>query len=166
MDNFIEKQFSPFLAAYINSSDNELALEALKAAKGLVNYYPLDDLIQPLTNALQHKNKDVAYLALDVLRMKPDREKVSSIAPAEYKKLVLETVIPFLFTCFESRSDEVALNAITVVNALNKDAELEEVLFNPLEKILQHKNKQIAHLALDIIRGMSARKEINIFEGV
>lgn len=164
MDNFIEKQFSPFLATYINSSDNELALEALKAAKGLVNYYPMDDLIQPLTNALQHKNKDVAYLALDVLRMK--REKVGSIAPAEYKKLVLETVVPFLFTCFESRMVEVVLNAMTVVNSLNKDAELEEVLFDPLEKLLQHKNKQIAHLALDMIRGMSARKEITIFEDV
>lgn len=165
MDNFIEKQFIPLLSTYINSSDNELALEALKAARGIVNYYPADDLIQPLTSALQHKNRDVAYLALDVLRMKTDREKVTSLVPAEYKKLVLDVVIPFLLTCFKSLSDEVVLNAMNVINAIKKD-EIEEVLFDPMEKLLQHKNKQIAHLALDIIRGMGARKEIHVFEGV
>ncbi len=165
MDNFIEKQFIPLLGNYINSSDNELALEALKAARGIVNYYPVADLIQPLTNALQHKNKDVAYLALDVLRMKTGGEKAASLVPAEYKKLVLDVVTPFLFTCLGSVSDEVVLNSMNVLNAIKKD-EIEEVLFDPMAKLLQHKNKQIAHLALDIIRGMGVRKEIHVFEVV
>lgn len=100
MEDFIEKHFIPLLYTCINSSDNELALEALKAAKTLVNYYPLDNLVQPLNNALLHKNKDVAELALEVLRTARSLEKVSPIAPSEYKKLLLDVVIPFLFGYF------------------------------------------------------------------
>ncbi|MDD5473454.1 MAG: hypothetical protein PHU34_04815 [Candidatus Methanoperedens sp.] len=165
MDNFIEKQFIPLLGKYMNSSDNELALEALKAARGIVNYYPVDDLIQPLTNALQHKNKDVAYLALDVLRMRTGGEKAVSLVSSEYKKLMSDVVTPFLFTCLESVSDDIVLNSMNAISGIKKD-EVEEVLFDPIAKLLQHKNKQIAHLALDIIRGMGVRKEIHVFEVV
>lgn len=100
MDDFIKQHFIPLLSTSINSSDNELALEALRAAKALIDYYPLDDLVQSLDNALMNKNKDVAHLALDILRMKRSSDSVSSIAPAEYKKLLLDIVLPFLFTSF------------------------------------------------------------------
>ncbi len=100
MDDFIEKHFIPLLSTCINSSDNQLARDALKAAKELVDYYSLDDLVQSLNNALLHKDKDVAYLALDVLRTRHSRENISAVATSEYKKLLLEVVIPFIFTSF------------------------------------------------------------------
>lgn len=100
MDDFIEKHFIPILCTCINSSDNELVLDALKTAKALANYYPLDDLLQCLNSTLLHKNEDVAYLALEVLRMRHSKESVGSIAPSDYKKLLLEVVIPFLFASF------------------------------------------------------------------
>jgi len=100
MDDFIEKHFIPLLSTCINSSDDQLALDALKAANELVNYYSLDNLVQSLNNALLHKSKDVAYFALEVLRMKRSQESITSIAPSEYKKLLLDVVIPFLFTSF------------------------------------------------------------------
>ncbi len=165
MDNVIEKNVVPLLAQCINSSQNELALESLKAAKSLVYYSPLRDLTQVLNNALQHKSKDVAYVSLDVLRLIHEAEdKVKSLAPGEYKKILIDAVIPFLVTCFKSGSDDIVLNAMNASSALSNDAEISEILFNPVEQMMLHKNKQIAYLALDIIRSMNIGREIHAFE--
>jgi hypothetical protein len=166
MDNFIEKQFIPFLASYINYSDAKLALDALKTAKKMVNYYPIDDLVPPLMNALHHKNKDVAHFALDVIRMKPEIEKADPITPGESNEVLLDIVLPFLDICFEFPSDEVVLNALNISNDLSRENEIDVPLFNLLEKMMRHKTDQVAHLALDIIRGMGERRDIHIFEGV
>ncbi len=167
MDNFIGKNLIPLFSQCINSSESELALDALKAAKALVYYSPLGDLTQVLNNALQHKNKDVAYLSLDVLRLIHEAEgKAKSLTPSEYKKILKDAVVPFLVTCFRSSSDDIVLNAMDAANILSGEAEIKEILFNPIEKMMLHKNKQIAYLALDIIRGMSTGKEIHVFEGI
>lgn len=165
MDNFIEKNIVPLLAQCINSSHNELAIEALKAAKAIVYYTPLADLAQVLNNTLQHKNKDVAYTSLDILRLIHETEnKVKPLTPGEYKKILTDAVIPFLVTCFKSSSDEIALNALNATSVLSNNAEVKENLFNPVEQMMIHKNKQIAYLALDIIRNMNLGKEIHVFE--
>ncbi len=165
MDNFIEKNLVPLLSQCINSSENELALEALKAAKAFVYYNPMADLIQVLNNALQHKNKDVAYFSLDVLRLMRETEnKVKTLTPVEYKKILIDAIVPFLATCFKSGSDDIVLNAMNAASALSNDAEINENLFNPVEQMMLHKNKQIAYLALDIIRSMNIVKEIHVFE--
>lgn len=165
MDNVIEKNIVPLLAQCINSSETELALESLKAAKALVYYSPLPDLTQVLNNALQHKSKDVAYVSLDVLRLIRETEgKVKSLAPGEYKKILIDAVLPFLVTCFKSGSDDVVLNAANATSALSTDAEIGEILFSPVEQMMLHKNKQIAYLALDIIRSMNIGREIHAFE--
>lgn len=165
MENFIEKHFIRLLSVCINSSENEIALEALKAAKALVYYYPMDDLTQALNSALQHKNQEVAYLSLDVLRLKHETaNNLRNLTPGEYKKILIDVGIPFLSTCFMSVSDDIALNAMDAANALSRDSEMKGLLFDPLEKMLKHKNKQAAYLALEIIRGMNIGKEIHIFE--
>ena len=165
MDNVIEKNVVPLLAQCINSSESEIALESLKAAKALVYYSPLRDLTQVLNNALQHKSKDVAYVSLDVLRQIHEAEdKVKSLAPGEYKKILIDAVIPFLVTCFKSGSDDIVLNAMNTTSALSNEAEISEILFNPVEQMMLHKNKQIAYLALDIIRSMNIGREIHAFE--
>jgi len=165
MENVIEKNVVPLLAQCINSSESELALESLKAAKALVYYSPLRDLTQVLNNALQHKSKDVAYVSLDVLRLINEAEdKVKSLAPGEYKKILIDAVIPFLVTCFKSSSDDLVLNAMNTTSALSNEAEISEILFNPVEQMMLHKNKQIAYLALDIIRSMNIGREIHAFE--
>ncbi len=167
MENFIEKNLVPLLAQCINSSESELALESLKAAKALIYYSPMAELTQVLNDALQHKNKDVAYLSLDLLRLKHETEgKAKLLSSGEYKKILMDAINPFLVTCFKSSSDDIVLNAMNVANVLSKDAEVKEILFNPMEKMMLHKNKQIAYLALDIIRNMNVGKEIRIFEKV
>lgn len=152
MDNFIGKHFIPLLGTCINSSDSGLMLEALKAAKVLANYYPMDDLAQSLNNTMFHKNYDAARLALEVLRMKP-AESIS-IAQSEYKKLLSNVAVPFLSTCFASHLDDIVFNAMDAANALYKESKFKGALLNSLEKLLMHRNEQIAYLALDIIRGM------------
>ncbi len=165
MENFIEKHFIPLLSFCINSSENEIALEALKAAKALVHYYPVDDLTQALNSALQHKNQEVAYLSLDVLRLKHETaNNLRNLTPGEYKKTLIDVGIPFLSTCFMSVSDDIVLKAMDAANALSRDSEMKGLLFEPLEKMLKHRNKQVAYLALEIIRGMNIGKEIHIFE--
>jgi len=165
MDSFIEKNVVPLLAQGINSSQNELAIESLKAAKAFVYYTPLDDLTQVLNSALQHKNKDVAYASLDILRLIHETEnRVKSLTPGEYKKILIDAVIPFLVTCFNSSSDDIALNAMNATSVLSNEAEVNEILFNPVEHMMLHKNKQIAYLALDIIRSMDIGREIHAFE--
>ncbi len=165
MENFIEKNLIKLLSQCINSSESELALDSLKAAKALVYYSPLAELTQVLNNALQHKNKDVAYLSLDVLRLMHETEgKAKPLTPGEYKKILTDAVVPVLVTCFRSGSDDIVLNAMNAANVLSGDAELKGILFNPIEKMMLHKNKQIAYLALDIIRGMDIGKEIHVFE--
>ena len=165
MDSFIEKNIVPLLAQGINSSQNELAIESLKAAKALVYYTPLADLTQVLNNALQHKNKDVAYVSLDILRLIHETEnKVKPLTPGEYKKILTDAVIPFMVTCFKSSSDDIALNAMNATSVLSNEAEVNEILFNPVEQMMLHKNKQIAYLALDIIRSMNIGSEIHAFE--
>lgn len=163
MENFIEKHFIPLLSFCINSSENEIALEALKAAKALVHYYPMEDLTEALNSALQHKNQEVAYLSLDVLRLK-HADNLRNLTPGEYKKTLIDVGIPFLSTCFMSISDDIVLKAMDAANALSRDSEMKGLLFDPLEKMLKHKNKQVAYLALDMIRGMNIGKEIHIFE--
>ncbi|MDO9098191.1 MAG: hypothetical protein Q7U60_08720 [Candidatus Methanoperedens sp.] len=166
MENFIEKNLIPLLSRCINSSETELALGSLKAAKALVYYSPLSDLTTVLNNALQHKSKDVAYLSLDVLRLMRETDgKAKPLTPGEYKKILMNEVIPFLVTCFRSGSDDIVLNALNAVNVLSTDAEIKGILFNPIEKMRSHKNQQIANLALDIIRDIYIGKEIYIFEG-
>lgn len=166
MDNFIEKKLLPILAKCINSLESELALESLKAAKALVYYSPLADLTPVLNSALQHKNKDVAYFSLDVLRQMHEAENtVKSLNPVEYKKILIDAVIPFLVTCFKSGSDDIILDAMNASRELSNDSEIKEMLFNPIEQMLADKNKQIAYLALDIIRNMNiVGKEIHVFE--
>jgi hypothetical protein len=165
MENVIEKNVVPLLAHCINSSDSELALESLKAAKALVYYSPLSDLTPVLNNALQHKSKDVAYVSLDVLRLIREAEdKVKPLAPGEYRKILVDAVIPFLVTCFKSGSDDIVLTAMNATSALSNEAENSEMLFNPVEQMMLHKNKQIAYLALDIIRSMNIGREIHAFE--
>ncbi|MDP2840799.1 MAG: hypothetical protein Q8O17_00805 [Candidatus Methanoperedens sp.] len=167
MENFIEKNLIPLLSRCINSSESELALESLKAAKALVYYNPLTDLTQVLNNALQHKNKDVAYLSLDLLRLKHETEgKAKLLSSGESKKILMDPVIPFLVTCLRSSSDDIVLNTMNAVSMVSNDPEIREILFNPMEKMMLHKNKQIAYLALDIIRNMNIGKEIHIFEKV
>lgn len=160
MDNFIGKHFIPLLGTCINSSDSGLMLEALKVAKVLANYYPMDDLVQSLNNTLQHKNGDAAHLALEVIRAKPT-ENVA-IAQSEYKKLLSDAAAPFLSTCFTSHLDDIVLNAMDVANALCKECEFEGALLNPLEKLLLHRNEQIAYLALDMIRGMDTGEDAQV----
>jgi hypothetical protein len=165
MDSFIEKHLVPLLAQGINSSENELAIESLKAAKALVYYTPLADLTQVLNNALQHKNKDVAYVSLDILRLIRETENnVKPLTPVEYKKILTDAVIPFMVTCFKSSSDDIVLNAMNATSVLSNEAEVNEILFNHVEQMMLHKNKQIAYLALDIIRNMNVGKEIHAFE--
>ncbi|MFZ2412189.1 MAG: hypothetical protein WAW23_11505 [Candidatus Methanoperedens sp.] len=165
MDNFIEKNLVSLIAQGINSSQNELALEALKAAKAIVYYTPLAELTQVLNNALQHKNRDVAFVSLDILRLIHETEnKVKPITPLEYKKILIDAAIPFLVTCLKSSSDEIALSALNAAGVLSNNAEVNEYLFNPVEQMMLHKNKQIAYLALDIIRSMNLGKEIHAFE--
>lgn len=165
MDNFIEKNVVPLLAQCIDSSESDLALESLKAAKALVYCSPLADLTQVLNGALQHKNKDVAYFSLDVLRQIHEAEnKVKSPNPVEYKKILIDSIIPFLVTCFKSSSDDIVLDAMNATSELSNDAEIKEILFNPVEQMMVHKNKQIAYLALDMIRSMNIEKEIHVFE--
>ncbi len=165
MDNAVEKNLVPLLAQCINSSETELALESLKAVKALVYYSPLPDLTGVLNNALQHKSKDVAYFSLDVLRLINEAEgKVKSLTPGEYKKILIDAVIPFLVTCFKSGSDDIVLNALNATGALSNDAEISGIVFNPVEQMMLHKNKQIAYLALDIIRSMNIGREIHAFE--
>ncbi len=165
MDNFIEKNLVPLIAQCINSSQNELALESLKAAKAIVYYTPLADLTPVLNNALQHKNKDVAYGSLDLLRLIHETDnKLKPLTPIEYKKILIDAVIPFLVTCLKSSSDEIALNALNATGVLSNNVEVNEFLFNPVEQMMLHKNKQIAYLALDIIRSMNLGKEIHVFE--
>ncbi len=165
MDNIIEKKIVPLIAQCINSSESDLALESLKAAKALVYYAPLADLTEVLNSALQHKSKDVAYLSLDVMRQIREAEnKVKSLNPAEYKKILSDAITPFLVTCFKSSSDNIVLDAMNATAALSNDAEINDTLFNPVEQMMVHKNKQVAYLALDIIRSMNAGKEIHVFE--
>lgn len=167
MDNFIEKNLVPLFSRCINSSESELALGALKAAEAIVYYSPLGDIIQVLNNALKHKSKDVAYLSLDVLRLIHETEgKARPLTPDEYKKILLDAVLPFMVTCFRSGSDDIVLGAMNATNILSGegDVEIKGVLFNPVEKLMLHKNKQVAHLALDIIRNMDIGKEIHAFE--
>ncbi len=167
MENFIEKNLVPLLSRSINSSENELALDSLKAAKALVYYSPMAELTPVLNNALHHKTKDVAYLSLDVLRMIHETEgKVKLLSSGEYKKILSDTIIPFLVTCLESRSDDIVLNAMNAASLVSNDPEIKGVLFNPMEKMMLHKNKQIAYLALDIIRNMNIGKDIHIFERI
>ncbi len=167
MENFIEKNLVPLLAQGINSLESELALGSLKAAKALVYYNPLTDLTQVLNNALQHKNKDIAYLSLDLLRLKHETEgKAKLLSSGESKKILMDAITPFLVTCLRSSSDEIVLNAMNAVSMVSNDPEIREFLFNPMEKMMLHKNKQIAYLALDIIRNMNIGKEIRIFEKV
>jgi hypothetical protein len=165
MENIIEKNLIPLFSSCVNCSESELALESLKAAKALVNYSPLADLTQVLNGALQHKSKDVAYLSLDVLRLIHETEgKVKPLNPVEYKKILIDAVVPFLVACFRSSSDDIILSAMSAANVLSDDAEIKVNLFNPIEKMMLHKNKQIAYLALDIIRSMNIGKEIHVFE--
>jgi hypothetical protein len=165
MENFIEKHFIPLLSFCINSSEDEITLEALKAAKSLVHYYPMEDLTQVLNRALQHKSQEVAYLSLDVLRLKHEiANNLRNLTPGEYKKNLMDVGIPFLSACLMSISDDIVLKAIEAANALSKDSEIKDLLFEPLEKMLKHKNKQAAYRALEIIRGMGTGKEIHIFE--
>lgn len=165
MENFIEKNLIPLFSRCINSSESELALDSLKAAKALVNYSPMAELPKVLNYALQHKNKDVAYLSLDVLRLMHETDgKVKPLTPGEYKKILTDSIIPVLVACFRSGSDDIVQNAMNAANVLSGDAELKGILFNPIEKMMLHKNKQIAYLALDIIRGMDIGKEIHVFE--
>ncbi|MCZ7401263.1 MAG: hypothetical protein O8C61_03485 [Candidatus Methanoperedens sp.] len=166
MEDIIEKNLTPLISQCINSSENELALDSLKAAKALVYYSPMSDLTQVLNSALQHKSKEVAYLSLDVLRLMHETEgKVKPLTPGEYKKILIDAVIPFLVTCFRSGSDDLIINSMSAANVLSDDAEIKTILFNPIEKMMLHKNKQIAYLALDIIRSMNMGKEIHVFEG-
>jgi len=165
MENFIEKNLIKLLSQCINSSESDLALDSLKAAKALVYYSPLPELTNALNNALQHKNRDVAYLSLDVLRLMHETEgKAKPLTPGEYKKILTDAAIPFLVTCFRSGSDEIVQNSMNAANVLSEDVQIKEILFNPIEKMMLHKNKQIAYLALDIIRGMDIGKEIHVFE--
>ncbi|MDP2840801.1 MAG: hypothetical protein Q8O17_00815 [Candidatus Methanoperedens sp.] len=167
MENFIEKNLIPLFSRCINSSETELALGSLNAAKALVYYSPLADLTQVLNSALQHKSKDVAYISLDVLRQMQETEgKAKLLTQGEYKKILMDAVVPFLVTCIRSSSDEIVLNAMNAVSMVSNDPEIREILFNPMEKMMLHKNKQIAYLALDIIRNMNIGKEIRIFEKV
>ncbi len=167
MENIIEKNLIPLFSSCVNSSESELALDSLKAAKALVYYSPMADLTKVLNGALQHKSKDVAYLSLDVLRLINETEgKVKPFTPGEYRKILKDAVIPFLVTCFRSNSDPIILSAMNVANELSDDAEIKVNLFNPVEKMMLHKNKQIAYLALDIIRSMNIGKEIHVFEGI
>ncbi|VVB96363.1 Uncharacterised protein [uncultured archaeon] len=166
MEDFIEKNLIPLFSECINSSETELALDSLKAAKALVYYSSLADLTQVLNSALQHKSKDVAHLSLDVLRMMHETEgKVKPLSPGEYKKILIDAVIPFLVTCFRSGSDDTILSALSATKVLSEDAEIKEILFNPVEKMILHKNQQISYLALDIIRDVYIGKEIHLFEG-
>jgi hypothetical protein len=167
MENFIEKILIPLLSRCINSSESELALGSLKAAKALVYYNPLTELTQVLNNALQHKNKDVAYLSLDLLRLKHETEgKAKLLSSGESKKILMDTVIPFFVTCLMSSSDDIVLNAMNAVSMVPNDPDIREILFNPMEKMMLHKNKQIAYLALDIIRNMNLGKEVHVFERI
>ncbi|MFA4957061.1 MAG: hypothetical protein WC556_08845 [Candidatus Methanoperedens sp.] len=165
MENFIEKNLIPLFSRCLNSSESELALDSLKAAKALVNYSPMAELPKVLNYALQHKNKDVAYLSLDILRLMHETDgKVKPLTPGEYKKILTDSIIPVLVACFRSSSDDIVQNAMNAANVLSGDAELKGILFNPIEQMMLHKNKQIAYLALDIIRGMDIGKEIHVFE--
>jgi len=165
MEDFIEKNLIPLLSQCINSSETELALDSLKAAKALVYYSSLADLTQVLNSALQHKNKEVAHLSLDVLRSMHETEgKVKPLSRGEYKKILIDAVIPFLVTCFRSGSDDMILSALSAAKVLSEDAEIKAILFNPIEKMILHKNQQISYLALDIIRDMYIGKEIHLFE--
>jgi len=165
MENFIEKNLVKLLSQCINSSDCDLAVDSLKAAKALVYYSPLADLTNVLNNALQHKNKDVAYLSLDVLRLMHETEgKEKPLIPGEYKKILTDVAVPLLITCFRSGSDDIVLSAMNAANVLSDDAQIKGILFDPMEKMMLHKNKQVAYLALDILRGMDIGKEIHVFE--
>ncbi len=165
MENFIEKNLVPLLSQCINSSQSELALDSLKAAKAFVYYSPMADLTQVLNNALHHKSKDVAYLSLDVLRQMNEMEgKVKPLTPIEYKKILIDAITPFLVTCLRSSSDDIVLNALNATSEISSDAEIKAHLFNHVEKMMLHKNKQIAYHALDIVRGMNIGKEIHVFE--
>ncbi|MCZ7400948.1 MAG: hypothetical protein O8C61_01860 [Candidatus Methanoperedens sp.] len=165
MENFVEKNLIPLFSRCIKSSESELVLDSLKAAKGLVYYSPLTELTNDLNSALQHKNRDVAYLSLDVLRLMHETEgKTKPLNPSEYNKILTDAAIPFLVNCFKSGSDDIVLNAMNAANVLSDDAQIKVILFNPIEKMMLHKNKQVAYLALDIIRGMDIGKEIHVFE--
>jgi len=167
MDNFIEKKLNPLLSQGINSSEIELVLESLRAAKELVYFNPLDDLTQALDNALQHKNKDIAYFALEVLRIKSRAENnLRSVTPGEYKRLLTDVAIPFLLKCLKSGSDNIVLGAMNAANVLSKDEGCREILYPPVEYMMLHKNKQISHLALEIRRDMNITRDIHIFEEV
>lgn len=166
MEDFIEKNLTPLFSECINSSETELALDSLKATKALVYYSSLADLTRVLNSALQHKSKDVAHLSLDVLRMMHETEgKVKPLSPGKYKKILIDAVIPFLVTCFRSGSDDMILSALSAAKVLSEDAEIKGILFDPIEKMILHKNQQISYLALDIIRDMYIGKEIHLFEG-
>jgi len=101
MDNFIEKNLISLLSQTVNSSEIDLSLESLKAAKELATYYNIEDLTHALNNALKHKNKDVAYLSLDVLRLTYEAEtKLKSITPGEYKyKKIISDSYPVHCCC-------------------------------------------------------------------
>jgi hypothetical protein len=146
MQSVADELIYPFLNDLVQSDDQSEACEGLSIIKILADKGAGRKNVLGLQKALCHKNKNVAYTSLDILR----KSSPTAGKMIEVDNDVWKSIFPFFCECTLAASPGVALDSLKILDALIDHNIVGD--YKNLQRALLHENDNVANLALDVLR--------------
>lgn len=145
MQAFASETIHPFLNKLLQSENDVEVKEALGTIKVLTDSGADGKHFLVMQKTLYHTNGKIAHSSLDILR------KISSSGwrKDEVQKDVWKSLYPFFYDR-ASGVPPIALDSLKIIDGLIEYNIIDD--YSNLQKLLLHKNDEVAHLALDVLR--------------